>query len=83
MFACMGGHNKMDILDHGYVKLVETWGGDEQIIEAARMSTGKGFQGWDKDGNYVCTECGAHTEAGQEAKHYGRCSKVTAGTKIV
>ena len=34
---------------HGYVKLVESWGSDERIIEAARMSTGKGFQGWDKD----------------------------------
>ena len=34
------------ILDHGYVRLVETWGSDEAIIEAARMSTSKGFQGW-------------------------------------
>lgn len=37
------------VLDHGYVKLVESWGGDSRIIEAARMSTGKGFQGWDTD----------------------------------
>jgi len=37
------------ILDHGYIKLVETWGSDEAIIEAARMSTNKGFQGWDSD----------------------------------
>lgn len=34
------------ILDQGYVKLVESWGSDESIIEAARMSTGKGFNGW-------------------------------------
>lgn len=34
------------ILDHGYVKLIETWGSDERIVEAARMSTGKGFEGW-------------------------------------
>lgn len=34
------------ILDHGYVRLVEAWGSDERIIEAARMSTAKGFQGW-------------------------------------
>lgn len=34
------------ILDHGYVRLVEFWGSDEQVIEAARMSTSKGFQGW-------------------------------------
>ncbi len=36
----------MKVLDHGYVNLVDSWGSDEQIIEAARMSTGKGFQGW-------------------------------------
>jgi thymidylate synthase (FAD) len=34
------------VLDHGYVELIERWGSDEDIIEAARMSTGKGFQGW-------------------------------------
>lgn len=34
------------ILDHGYLQLVETWGSDERIIEAARMSTDKGFLGW-------------------------------------
>jgi len=37
------------ILDHGYVELIETWGADERFIEAARMSTGKGFEGWEKD----------------------------------
>ena len=31
----------MKILDHGYVEYIEHWGSDEQIIEAARMSTGK------------------------------------------
>lgn len=36
----------VQILDHGYIKLVESWGSDERIIEAARMSTDKGFQGW-------------------------------------
>jgi thymidylate synthase (FAD) len=41
------------ILDHGYVKLVETWGSDERIIEAARMSTSKSFQGWGTPGGYV------------------------------
>ncbi len=39
----------MKVLDNGYVTLVETWGSDERIIEAARMSTGKGFEGWEKD----------------------------------
>jgi len=35
-----------DVLDHGYVRLIEHWGSDERIIEAARMSTDKGFLGW-------------------------------------
>lgn len=34
------------VLDHGYVNFIESWGSDESIIEAARMSTGKGFLGW-------------------------------------
>lgn len=37
---------RTEVLDHGYVELVESWGSDERIIEAARMSTAKGFQGW-------------------------------------
>jgi thymidylate synthase (FAD) len=36
----------MQILDHGYLKLIEVWGSDQSIIEAARMSTNKGFEGW-------------------------------------
>lgn len=39
----------MKILDHGYVNLIQSYGSDESIIEAARMSTGKGFNGWDQD----------------------------------
>lgn len=34
------------VLDYGYVRLVESWGSDERIIESARMSTARGFQGW-------------------------------------
>lgn len=37
---------RVELLDHGYIELIESWGSDERIIEAARMSTGKGFQGW-------------------------------------
>jgi thymidylate synthase (FAD) len=43
---------KISLLDHGYIELVETWGSDERIIEAARMSTDGAFKGWgptDKD----------------------------------
>lgn len=37
------------VLDHGYVQLVDYLGDDSSVIEAARMSTGKGFEGWEKD----------------------------------
>lgn len=40
---------KMKVLDWGYVELVESWGTEESIICAARMSTGKGFNDWDTD----------------------------------
>lgn len=43
----VGEHTqRVDLLDHGYVELVESWGSDRSIVEAARMSTGKGFLGW-------------------------------------
>jgi thymidylate synthase (FAD) len=34
------------LLDHGYLRVVESWGSDEMIVETARMSTSKGFNGW-------------------------------------
>lgn len=40
---------EVQVADHGYVKLIETWGSDERVIEAARMSTQKGFLGWPQD----------------------------------
>lgn len=45
---------KIPVLDHGYVELIEFWGSDERIIEAARMSTAKGFLGW---GPNPCPDC--------------------------
>lgn len=36
----------MQILDNGYVELIDSWGSDERIVEAARMSTQQGFKGW-------------------------------------
>lgn len=45
----------IDILDHGYVRLIESWGVGEAneseagIIEAARQSTQGSFRGWEKD----------------------------------
>lgn len=46
------------LLDHGYIAYVEHWGSDERIIEAARMSTGKGFQGWGQGPCLLCQEAG-------------------------
>lgn len=42
----MMAEERQAVLDHGYVELVDVWGSDERIVEAARMSTGKGFLGW-------------------------------------
>ncbi len=44
------------VLDHGYVKLVDSMGSDEFIVECARMSTGKGFEDWDPHKGCKC--CG-------------------------
>ena len=37
---------EIKVLDHGYCNLIESWGSDERVIESARMSTQKGFEGW-------------------------------------
>jgi thymidylate synthase (FAD) len=50
------------VLDHGFVKVVESWGSDERIIEAARMSTGKGFLGWGPKHSSECA-CGGNVDA--------------------
>ncbi len=45
----------MQVLDHGYIKHIESWGMGEAglaeagIIEAARQSTQGSFRGWDQD----------------------------------
>jgi thymidylate synthase (FAD) len=52
----------MNLFDHGYLNLITTWGSEEQIIEAARMSTNRGFKGW---GGERCPECGK-TDAGKK-----------------
>lgn len=46
---------KIDVLDHGFVRLIEVSGGGETrlpeagIIEAARQSTQGSFRGWERD----------------------------------
>ena len=49
---------RIEVLDHGYVELVEDYGSDASIIEAARMSTDGGFKGWGDPG---CEGRGATT----------------------
>lgn len=50
---------KVSLLDHGYLECVEHWGSDERIIEAARMSTAKGFLGWGPVAtDESCEQCG-------------------------
>lgn len=54
---------RFDLLDHGYIELVDKWGADEAIISAARMSTARGFEGW---GPLTCSSCeGAGTKDGK------------------
>lgn len=49
------GRTTLHVLDHGYVKFIEKWGGGEVgideggIIEAARQSTQGSFRGWERD----------------------------------
>ena len=45
----------IDVLDHGYVKLVDFMGSDAKIVEAARISTGRGFVSWEPYAR--CTRC--------------------------
>jgi thymidylate synthase (FAD) len=50
--------SKIEVLDHGYATHIESWGSDEGIIEAARMSTNKGFNGWGPTAiEEKCKEC--------------------------
>lgn len=58
---------RVDVLDCGYVRLVEHWGSDERVIESARMSTNKGFLGW----GATCVECGFS----QGDDHEAGCSR--------
>ncbi len=59
----------MKVLDHGYVELVESYGSDERIIEAARMSTQKGFEGWGPKHRH-----GEDCPIGRFPNHAGGCT---------
>jgi thymidylate synthase (FAD) len=74
----MAEHVETKVLDHGYVRLVESWGSDERIIEAARMSTQKGFEGWGVE--ETCAHCkGVGSEPGFGP---GSLCKVCRGARV-
>lgn len=52
----MNPGEEVKVLDHGYVRVVATMGTEETIVEAARMSTGRGFVSWSK--YQRCRRCG-------------------------
>lgn len=64
--------NAIQVLDHGYVGLISHMGSDETIVEAARMSTGKGFQGWGEPPHWSCSRCGA-TGPSLPLPRFGNC----------
>ncbi len=71
---------RTELLDHGYAQLVDYWGSDEAIIEAARMSTGKGFKGW----GLRCRDCGRSvTESVVEGKSSGVYVCIKHGAVLV
>lgn len=61
------------LLDHGYIELIETWGSDARIIEAARMSTDGAFRGWGPKG-WKCATTGCDWKT-YEVECPGFCPK--------
>jgi len=62
--------DKIQVLDHGYVDIKESWGSDERIIEAARQSTAGSFRGWMK----VCDCCHGDKVCEFPGGNFGPCS---------
>lgn len=63
---------EIPILDHGYLRVIEVWGSDQRIIESARMSTNKGFQGWGPR-KVTCDNCNGTGQS--PSANGGRCSQ--------
>lgn len=45
--------NKIDILDHGFIRLIDYMGDDSSIVQAARVSYGKGTKSVSKDAGLI------------------------------
>lgn len=63
---------EVKLLDHGYLKLIESWGSDASIIEAARMSTDKGFLGWGPKG-WRCPTTGCTWQISSDVQRPKAC----------
>ena len=72
--SAIGEQVRIDLLDNGYLEFIESYGSDERVVEAARMSTGKGFQGWgpvhDKACNSVTMSCDCDGDDCVKCSHY-------------
>lgn len=74
----------IQVLDHGYVKRVDSWGSDQMVIESARMSTDGGFKGWDAEYRMKCPNCGAAYMMGDwDAETCAHCTRGTAHKELV
>lgn len=62
----MNNSKTVKVLDEGYVTFIDSMGTDETIVEAARMSTGKGFISWSPYER--CDACGEVRFPDQEQK---------------
>lgn len=71
---------KVQVLDHGYVQFIESWGSEEAIIEAARMSTAKGFLGW---GEQHEVGCGFWEPYSEERQHPCTCKPKPGDIKLL
>ena len=66
------GTHYYKVLDHGYLHVKRTWGSDEEIVETARMSTSKGFLGWEAGPCPLCNGRGAVNKVIRTAPHGGK-----------
>lgn len=71
---------KIELLDHGYASIIESWGSDQAIIEAARMSTNKGFLGW---GGEICQACNESSWTPTPTDADGRCIQCKGTGKTI
>lgn len=75
--------HKRAVLDHGYVAFIEPWGSDRRIIEAARMSSAKGFLGWDPGPCQVCNSSGLNEMIDSDCAFCEGTGKIAGDQKLL